>query len=130
MTAAERSAAKRRDQKTAAAMVGSGATNRQVADQVGRSQRQVSRWKGEPQFAAMVAGNLTPEAADARQQRAQLIAAGVLARPGATCRDAAASSARSVSVVSSWLRDPAFTARVAEARGRQADAVGSTELAT
>ena len=128
MTAAERSAAKRRDQKTAAAMVGSGATNRQVADQVGRSQRQVSRWKGEPQFAAMVAGNLTPEAADARQQRAQHIAADVLARSG-TCRDAAASAARPVAVVSGWLHDPAFTARVAAARGRQADAVACPELA-
>ena len=59
--------------------------------------------------------------------RDQHIAASVLARSGATCRDAAASAARSVAVVSGWRSDPAFAALVTAARGRQADAaVGST----
>ena len=129
MTAAERSSAKRRDQKTAAAMLAAGSTNRQVASQVKRTVRQISRWKAEGEFAAMVAGAMTPEAADARQQRDQRIAAGVLARPGATCRDAAASAARPAAVVAGWRSDPAFAAMVAEARQRQADAVACPELA-
>ena len=128
MTALERSSAKRRDQKTAAAMVAGGMTNRQVAGHVGRSQRQVSRWKAEGEFAAMVAGGMTEQERRAALQRAQHAAAAVLARSG-TCRDAAASAARSVSVVSGWLHDPAFTAMVAEARQRQANAVACPELA-
>ena len=128
MTALERSSAKRRDQKTAAAMLAAGSTNRQIADHVGRSTRQVSRWKAEGQFVAMVEDGWTEQERHAVLQRDQRIAAAVLARSG-TCRDAAASAARSVSVVSGWLHDPAFTAMVAEARQRQANAVACPELA-
>ena len=52
MTASER---KRRAQQTAAAMIARGSTRREVAAKVGRSVRQVTRWRrSDPEFIAAV----------------------------------------------------------------------------